>query len=769
MNLRNTFKVILIFFSTVGFIGCVSLYLIFFFGDTSKERRKMIFKSVNSFIGIGEKFDGFIANTPDKILKRYYFYFSGKFKKFKYDSLNIEINLKNLKKLEQMRANKFNNSSLQQTASVDEFVNARVTLFNKDKNLNKKFKVRIRPKGDRNIHFLNLDEMSYKLDIRGSDNFIYGMEEMSIQKPIVRNYVWEILYHKILKDNGLISLKQIPIKLFRNGEYLGIFIIEEGFSKELIEKQMRKNGPIIGIDEGLSLKFPSLKYEYYSKNFWLENESDIFFKSKNDLDKLKENFNKKNFKLNQFFDLEKWAKFFAISDLLKMFHGTVPKSVKLYYNPTSGLFEPVAFDGHYLSGYDNFSFIDLIYDPNIKCGFACEHKNWLALFFNKKNKDFLNQYLFYLKKFSSIEYVSSINNIYDNEIKDINNFFYSEYQSADRAFFKGVLPYYFDLKVIAKRAGLLRNKLSFIDKYLENYFLDSKNNIDVSDINNNLNFKDSNILIPKGYWVAKDINLKDKKIFFENNSVLVLEGNNSLTGKKKVFEVSGNGMLVQKNGSLNLSNVRFENLKNVNLRGLNWTGSINVLNSILTIKDVKILDNLGEDSINIVGSNSTIENLTVFNSESDSIDIDFGKLSFNQILCEKSGNDCLDISGANVSGKKLVGNYIEDKLGSFGEGSKIEIDSIVGSNVFIGLASKDASNVKVKKLNLSKARINAASYNKKFFFDNSSLKIDNFLADDEELDQDKFLVSKGNQIFLKNETFNNYTDNNKIISQIYNK
>ena len=73
--------------------------------------------------------------------------------------MNIEINLENLKKLEKMRSDKFNDDSLKQVASKNQFVNARATLFNNNKNLNKKLKVKIRPKGDRNLHFLNFDEI----------------------------------------------------------------------------------------------------------------------------------------------------------------------------------------------------------------------------------------------------------------------------------------------------------------------------------------------------------------------------------------------------------------------------------------------------------------------------------------------------------------------------------------------------------------------------------------------------------------------------------
>ena len=72
---------------------------------------------------------------------------------------------------------------------------------------------------------------------------------MSLQKPVIRNFTWEILYHKLFREENLVSLNIIPVKLYRNGEYLGVFVLEEGFGKELLEKQFRKEGPIIGINE----------------------------------------------------------------------------------------------------------------------------------------------------------------------------------------------------------------------------------------------------------------------------------------------------------------------------------------------------------------------------------------------------------------------------------------------------------------------------------------------------------------------------------------
>ena len=67
---------------------------------------------------------------------------------------------------------------------------ARATYLNLNDETKKKIKVKLRAKGDRDIHRKNLKQMSFKVDIIGKDR-IYGLEEFSIQKPIIRNYSLE--------------------------------------------------------------------------------------------------------------------------------------------------------------------------------------------------------------------------------------------------------------------------------------------------------------------------------------------------------------------------------------------------------------------------------------------------------------------------------------------------------------------------------------------------------------------------------------------------
>ena len=61
------------------------------------------------------------------------------------------------------------------------------------------------------------------------------MEEFSLQKPIIRNYIYEFLFHKLNKELGNISLDYRVVNLSINGLNYGIYSIE-GFYKRAIRK-----------------------------------------------------------------------------------------------------------------------------------------------------------------------------------------------------------------------------------------------------------------------------------------------------------------------------------------------------------------------------------------------------------------------------------------------------------------------------------------------------------------------------------------------------
>ena len=161
--------------------------------------------------------------------------------------IELEVNQKIILQLEKQRQIKIKNDLY-----APEFLMQNILI----KHENKKLKGKIRIKGDRAIHWQDRNTTSYKIDMRKNDR-IWGLEEFSIQKPIARNYTYEYLFHKFLEETGHLSLKYFFVNLYINDENRGLYAVEESFSKELLERQKKRNGPIFGIDEKISTSYPN--------------------------------------------------------------------------------------------------------------------------------------------------------------------------------------------------------------------------------------------------------------------------------------------------------------------------------------------------------------------------------------------------------------------------------------------------------------------------------------------------------------------------------
>ena len=71
-----------------------------------------------------------------------------------------------------------------------------------------------------------------------------GIKKFSFIKPRMRNYIHEWLFHELAGEGDLIKLKYEFINLKLNGNNYGLYVLEEGFDKDLIERNKRRNGPI---------------------------------------------------------------------------------------------------------------------------------------------------------------------------------------------------------------------------------------------------------------------------------------------------------------------------------------------------------------------------------------------------------------------------------------------------------------------------------------------------------------------------------------------
>ena len=87
-----------------------------------------------------------------------------------------------------------------------------------------------------------------------------------------------------------------------------------------------------------------------------------------------------------------------------------PIIVKFYYNPISGLIEPIPFDGHKMPGYNYSKTIDDVFNKKTAYDRVFLADKWFIDFFFTKEND-LNDIFF-------LEYIKSLKKITDKDFLD---------------------------------------------------------------------------------------------------------------------------------------------------------------------------------------------------------------------------------------------------------------------------------------------------------------------------------------------------------------
>ncbi len=451
------------------------------------------------------------------------------------DDVNLNINYEKSLALEKERKKIISNSEKMMRSPDHNFVTIRANIEN-DKG--ERVNVDLRLKGDRITHF-EKNRTSYKLEVK-KDNVFLNLRKFSLIKPRARNYIHEWIFHELIGEEKLIKLKYDFINLKVNGEDNGLYVIEEGFDKILIERNNRRNGPIFSMIEEFSTNINSAKFEIYNKNFWKRVENrEIVSIAQTKL----ENFFKGSLKANDIFDLDKWFWYFAVADLTYTHHGLSPRNVKFFYNSLSGLFEPIGYDGHrilpnFSDNLKNFNH-QISFERATSCKTECLRDDEVAhflykFFFNSEGEVNKENYLLYKKKVAKISDENFLKNFFDkkkDKIDFYNSKIYGDYFLIDNTPYVKYGPgiYFFSYEDIYTRANKLKSKIKYKN---------SKINISEND---------------------------DEIIFFNNNelnnySILVTEI--FCSGQNK-FNSSENAIKLSLNLNYNLKNPLILNKKNV--------------------------------------------------------------------------------------------------------------------------------------------------------------------------------------------------------------
>lgn len=222
----------------------------------------------------------------------------------------------------------------------------------------------VRLKGDWLDHLKGKKwSLRVKLD---STQSLWGMQRFSIQHPRTRSYLDEWVWHQLLEEEDILCPRYRFVRVRLNGDYKGIFALEEHFDRLLLERQGRREGPIL---------------KYAEAGFWQMQEYDrihgvdlggylpVFEAA--DIEVFQKGRTRRDSVLASLYQagrqrMEAWrwsdpgylggldtsamARLLALADVAQAYHALRWHNLRLYHNPLSAQLEPVVYDAYGSNG-----------------------------------------------------------------------------------------------------------------------------------------------------------------------------------------------------------------------------------------------------------------------------------------------------------------------------------------------------------------------------------------------------------------------------------
>lgn len=250
------------------------------------------------------------------------------------------------------------------------------------------------------------------------------------------------------------------------------------------------------------------------------------------------------------------------------------------------------------------------------------------------------------------------------------------------------------------------------------------------------------------YFVGSSIesiknNIKENKIFsnatevsgftiFSNNKIEYKLNNKNL----ELFAKSDSRYLIKNSEIFDLKiTLIYKHDKNIvsdnealRYDELFLTGCLNIYDSSLRNVSITISNTQCEDSINLVRTQGSVDELFITNATYDALDVDFSNLVLRSIKVNSALNDCIDVSKGSYLFNYIKVENCGDKGFSTGEGSSVEIKNLIVDKSTIGIAVKDSSNVYIDELEVSNSIFCTSLYRKKQEFGPSRIEVNNLFC-----------------------------------------
>ena len=374
------------------------------------------------------------------------------------ENFSFDVKFKNWEKLRYYREKGLLNGSLNNLPAEE--VKAKIRF--KDKT----YKAKIKITGQTTQHIIHPYKWSLLVKLENGET-IKGINKFALLYPRSRGYLTDWIAIKLLESKKLIGLKTDFVNVEINGKDHGLYYFEERFSKNLLFNNNREDGIIFKRDDELKV---------YELNKHILKSKDLSIQL-SELKKLLHAFYTNQLKVEEVFDIEKFATLFVVSDLMNSKHALFRGNSRLYFNPVTHLIEPIGREWDYLRK-ETVSTLSLsIEQPNSDVNY---HENMYkdsVLVKFLYSTSFLEEYLKQANIFSSKKYLDSILDSNYKQKEFLLNKIYAQN------------PFYiFPINELYKNQEIIRQKINPVSPSLNVYFdklikdslvLNFKNRIDL--------------------------------------------------------------------------------------------------------------------------------------------------------------------------------------------------------------------------------------------------------------------------------------------------
>lgn len=333
--------------------------------------------------------------------------------------------------------------------------------------------IKARLKGDWLDHLFG-KKWSFRVKMR--DDYTFNrLLVFSLQNPITRYYLNEYITHQLCDQEDILTTRYGFTPLYINGTSLGVYAWEEHFKKQLLEFNMRREGPIMKFDEAPFWhiqQYQVIKHKWLHLPYYHTSKAIAFGMSKIQAkESLKNQFhiaqslmyqyknNEAN--INEIFNLDALAKYWALVDVANGRHGKAWHNQRMYYNPILCKLEPINYDDYtdhfYKSPPADISALLVGQRDTI----SADKQTLYSVF---SSTEFVKLYLKYLLKFSDPEFLTNFINSQSTDIKKYEALLQKEFPD-----------YRFNYNYLQKGAASIRKMIPELQKKInEGYYDDIK-------------------------------------------------------------------------------------------------------------------------------------------------------------------------------------------------------------------------------------------------------------------------------------------------------